>query len=60
MASLLNIYNNFNSIVYFWQMKHYGKYLHIQYTIMIININVLNVKGTKFSLRGDLINGVVY
>ena len=27
---------------------------------MIISINVLNVKGTKFSLRGDMIDGAVY
>ena len=27
---------------------------------MIISINVLNVKGTKFSLRGDMFDGVVY
>ena len=27
---------------------------------MIISINVLNVKGTKFSLRGDMTGGVMY
>ena len=27
---------------------------------MIISINVLNVKGTKFSLRGDMTAGVMY
>ena len=27
---------------------------------MIISINVLNVKGTKFSLRGDMTDGVMY
>ena len=26
----------------------------------LVSINVLNVKGTKFSLRGDMIEGVVY
>ena len=27
---------------------------------MIISIHVLNVRGTKFSLRGDMTDGVMY